>query len=1079
MPLHGGCWSTGAGRCVWSAGPARARPRCCSPPWRGGSRLVTTRSARWCWSAAGGRRGSCASGSSTWRTIRSTERTSREPLVRTVHSYAFGVLRLHAARNGDPPPRLLASAEQDAVVRDLLGGELAGPEHGGCPTRAGPSGCARRSACPASPPSCASCCCARPSAGSGRRSSPSWAAATACPSGPPPGGSSAATSTSSCCAGPRAAGRRRPRLPHWTPPSWWLPRSTRSPPTRSCSPPSGSGCGTSSSTTRRTSTRSRWSWSGCWAPRRRPCCSPATPTRPSSTSVEPIRRACGPSRPRRWCSPVDHRSAPAVRAAVARLAARLPGAGAGRERAAPPAEPELPGDGAGAGVRLRRAGGRVDRRPAAPRPPHRRRAVVADGGAGPLHPPLAAHAAPRAAGRGRADRRAARRAAARPPARRRAAAAWCCAAPPGPTSSTPTPRPRCSPRRSARPTRCACDGCAAGCCACTPAPARPGSRTDAERAGSDPLLVAGAAGGGARASRPAGRRCPRRRRPRCAGSARCSRSPATPPATARAPRRCSGGSGRRPGSGTRLERRERARRSGRARRPTATSTPCSRCSTPPRGTPTGCPVPTSPASPSTSPTSSCPAIRSPPRAPQGEAVALLTAHAARGREWDVVAVPARAGGQLARPAAARQPAGQRAAGRPRRRGRRAGRSSGVAGGAAARRGAAAVLRGLHAGPAHAAGQRRAGRGRAALPLPRRARPGAGHQRRPPGPPARPVAGARRAGRRAAPGGVRARPTTRQASSAASRRIAAGPAGRGRRAGRPPRRLVRAGSGVHRRAAARARRGRAGVAVGRREDRPMPAALGAGAPRRRRRWARWRPSPARWCTRWCRPSAAGADGAELEGALRSAWSRLDAGAPWFGRRELERVRGMLAAFDGWVRSSRAEGLRLVAVEQPVQLDLAATSRASWASAPGSVRPVAAPARARRPAGGRRGGPAGGRRREDRQDRGQRPGGGRAPAARRLPARGGARRVRRAARARCAARRRPAGVPGRPEGGRTGEGAGPAAARRRRAGAWEGVVRRCAEETSGARFIARVGPDCDRCPVRTSCPLSESGRPVPDA
>ena len=49
-------------------------------------------------------------------------RTTREPLVRTVHSYAFGVLRLHAARNGDPPPRLLASAEQDAVVRDLLDG---------------------------------------------------------------------------------------------------------------------------------------------------------------------------------------------------------------------------------------------------------------------------------------------------------------------------------------------------------------------------------------------------------------------------------------------------------------------------------------------------------------------------------------------------------------------------------------------------------------------------------------------------------------------------------------------------------------------------------------------------------------------------------------------------------------------------------------------------------------------------------------------------------------------------------------------------------------------------------------------
>ena len=67
-------------------------------------------------------------------------------------------------------------------------------------------------------------------------------------------------------------------------------------------------------------------------------------------------------------------------------------------------------------------------------------------------------------------------------------------------------------------------------------------------------------------------------------------------------------------------------------------------------------------------------------------------------------------------------------------------------------------------------------------------------------------------------------------------------------------------------------------------------------------------------------AAGADGAELEGALHAAWQRLDLGAPWFGRRELARVRAMLAAFDGWVHRSRADGLRLVAVEHPVQLDL---------------------------------------------------------------------------------------------------------------------------------------------------------------
>ena len=68
-------------------------------------------------------------------------RTTREPLVRTVHSYAFGVLRLHAARNGDPPPRLLASAEQDAVVRDLLArrGAEGGVPDSGWPERLRPA----------------------------------------------------------------------------------------------------------------------------------------------------------------------------------------------------------------------------------------------------------------------------------------------------------------------------------------------------------------------------------------------------------------------------------------------------------------------------------------------------------------------------------------------------------------------------------------------------------------------------------------------------------------------------------------------------------------------------------------------------------------------------------------------------------------------------------------------------------------------------------------------------------------------------------------------------------------------------
>jgi superfamily I DNA/RNA helicase/RecB family exonuclease len=66
--------------------------------------------------------------------------TIREPLVRTVHSYAFGLLRMHAARVGDPPPRLLAGPEQDSVVRELLAGEVAGDVPGsGWPERLRPA----------------------------------------------------------------------------------------------------------------------------------------------------------------------------------------------------------------------------------------------------------------------------------------------------------------------------------------------------------------------------------------------------------------------------------------------------------------------------------------------------------------------------------------------------------------------------------------------------------------------------------------------------------------------------------------------------------------------------------------------------------------------------------------------------------------------------------------------------------------------------------------------------------------------------------------------------------------------------
>ncbi|MGU3431492.1 ATP-dependent helicase [Actinomycetes bacterium M1A6_2h] len=52
-------------------------------------------------------------------------RATRQPLVRTIHSYAFAVLRLQASAHGNKPPRLLTGAEQDAVLREMLRGELA------------------------------------------------------------------------------------------------------------------------------------------------------------------------------------------------------------------------------------------------------------------------------------------------------------------------------------------------------------------------------------------------------------------------------------------------------------------------------------------------------------------------------------------------------------------------------------------------------------------------------------------------------------------------------------------------------------------------------------------------------------------------------------------------------------------------------------------------------------------------------------------------------------------------------------------------------------------------------------------
>ncbi|ANY05918.1 ATP-dependent helicase [Pseudonocardia sp. HH130630-07] len=246
-------------------------------------------------------------------------------------------------------------------------------------------------------------------------------------------------------------------------------------------------------------------------------------------------------------------------------------------------------------------------------------------------------------------------------------------------------------------------------------------------------------------------------------------------------------------------------------------------------------------------------------------------------------------------------------------------------------------------------------------------------------------------------------------------------------------------------------------------------------------------------------AAGAAPAELEKALQSAWRRLDTGAPWFGRRELTRVREMLTAFDDWVRRSRAEGLELVAVEQPVQLDLEGDLPPEDPAQPAPdepeplVDPTGEPGR----------------------------GGGAARAARRVRLRGRVDRLERddqgrpvvvdvktgktAASARSTAEHHQLAVyqlaaslgafselvgsgPG-PGGGRllfladrkaSGDAKEPRQdpLRPEEMGHWRDVLMTCASDSAGAVFVARAGPDCDRCPVRTSCPAVETGRTVVD-
>jgi superfamily I DNA/RNA helicase len=64
-----------------------------------------------------------ASAELTSRITRRLALTTREPLVRTLHGYAFSLLRAQAVRSGEPTPRLLGAGESDQMVRELLAGQ--------------------------------------------------------------------------------------------------------------------------------------------------------------------------------------------------------------------------------------------------------------------------------------------------------------------------------------------------------------------------------------------------------------------------------------------------------------------------------------------------------------------------------------------------------------------------------------------------------------------------------------------------------------------------------------------------------------------------------------------------------------------------------------------------------------------------------------------------------------------------------------------------------------------------------------------------------------------------------------------
>jgi RecB family exonuclease len=212
------------------------------------------------------------------------------------------------------------------------------------------------------------------------------------------------------------------------------------------------------------------------------------------------------------------------------------------------------------------------------------------------------------------------------------------------------------------------------------------------------------------------------------------------------------------------------------------------------------------------------------------------------------------------------------------------------------------------------------------------------------------------------------------------------------------------------------------------------------------------------------AAEGADERELRAQLDEAWKSVDAGAPWYSRREQKRVHAMLDTFLSWLTGSRSQ-LTQVAIEHDVSVELPAEEDGPVIRLRGRVdrletdkdrHPVVIDIKS-------------GKTPVSQADASKHP----QLAVYQLAAAygafvklgldtesGGARLV-------FVAKKSPkTGAAERVQEPVTGEAVDE----------WLAVVRKAAADSIGPDYDARENPDCPRCPARTTCPLHPAGRQV---